>query len=77
MLLPLRLVIHLQMPLSRKISIVALFCLGWICIAASTIRVTQLARPGAQPTVPWLAVWGTVESAIGKSLHSPSPPPGV
>ncbi|KAH7016580.1 uncharacterized protein B0I36DRAFT_332652 [Microdochium trichocladiopsis] len=64
MFLPLRLVLNLQMPLSRKLGIVGLFCLGWICIAASTIRVTQLANPGHQPTVPWLAVWGTIESAI-------------
>ncbi|OHE91334.1 hypothetical protein CORC01_13363 [Colletotrichum orchidophilum] len=64
MMLPLRLIITLQMPLSRKISIAGLFCLGWVCIAASTVRVTQIGNNGAQPTVPWLALWGTIEAAI-------------
>lgn len=66
MLLPLRLIARLQMPLSRKFSIATLFCLGLVCIAASTVRVTQIGNNGAQPTVPWLALWGTIESAIGK-----------
>ncbi|KAK2775011.1 hypothetical protein CKAH01_12923 [Colletotrichum kahawae] len=64
MLLPLRLIAKLQMPLSRKFSIATLFRLGWVCIAASTVRVTQIGNNGAQPTVPWLALWGTIESAI-------------
>ncbi|KAF9880571.1 hypothetical protein CkaCkLH20_01613 [Colletotrichum karsti] len=64
MLLPLRLIAKLQMPLSRKFSIATLFCLGWVCIAASTVRVTQIGNNGLQPTVPWLALWGTIESAI-------------
>ncbi|ERS99625.1 uncharacterized protein SPSK_09221 [Sporothrix schenckii 1099-18] len=63
MALPLRLLIGLQMPLSRKISISCLFCLGFVCIIASTIRVTQINNGTRQPTVPWLALWGTVESA--------------
>ncbi|KAH7147732.1 hypothetical protein DER46DRAFT_704228 [Fusarium sp. MPI-SDFR-AT-0072] len=64
MLLPLRLIVTLQMPLSRKCSIAGLFGLGWICIIASTVRVTQIGQPGGQPTVPWLALWGTIEAAI-------------
>ncbi|KAF4457683.1 hypothetical protein F53441_443 [Fusarium austroafricanum] len=64
MLLPLRLIFTLQIPLSRKCSIAALFCLGWICIIASTVRVTQIGQPGGQPTVPWLALWETIEAAI-------------
>ncbi|KAG5773741.1 hypothetical protein H9Q72_000611 [Fusarium xylarioides] len=64
MLLPLRLIVTLQMPLSRKCSIAALFGLGWICITASTVRVTQIGQPGGQPTVPWLALWGTIEATI-------------
>ncbi|KAL3299963.1 hypothetical protein RB213_008507 [Colletotrichum asianum] len=59
------------MPLSRKFSIATLFCLGWVCIAASTVRVTQIGNNGAQPTVPWLALWGTIESAIGKLRRIP------
>lgn len=63
MALPLRLLTGLQMPLSRKISIACLFCLGFVCIIASTIRVTQINNGARQPTVPWLALWGTVEAA--------------
>ena len=68
MALPLRLLIGLQMPTSRKVSVAALFCLGFVCIIASTIRVTQISNGSKQPTVPWLALWGTIESAIGKHL---------
>ena len=64
MALPLRLIVGLQMPLSRKVSIAALFCLGFVCIIASTIRVTQINNGARQPTVPWLALWGTVEAAV-------------
>ncbi|KAJ3535001.1 hypothetical protein NM208_g7314 [Fusarium decemcellulare] len=64
MLLPLRLILTLQMPLSRKCSIVGLFCLGLFCIIAATIRVTQINNPGGLPKVPWLALWCTVEAGI-------------
>ncbi|EJT72460.1 hypothetical protein GGTG_09326 [Gaeumannomyces tritici R3-111a-1] len=70
MFLPIRLVMNLQMPGSRKIGIISLFCLGWILITASTIRVTQLASPGKQPTVPWLALWGTIEASIAIMIVS-------
>ena len=54
----------------RKLSIAALFGLGWICIAVSTIRVAYLGRDGTggkfkQPSTSWLALWGIVESGIG------------
>ncbi|GAB1213146.1 hypothetical protein ATERTT37_002295 [Aspergillus terreus] len=42
MILPIRLIWNLRMSLSRKISIGALFGLGWICMAVSIIRVVEL-----------------------------------
>lgn len=59
----------------RKVSIGALFGLGWVCIAVSTVRVTYLGNNSSgefkQPSTSWLALWGVVESGIGKSnLHN-------
>ncbi|KAM0521618.1 hypothetical protein ACHAPS_006265 [Verticillium nonalfalfae] len=71
MLLPLGLIRNLQMNMSRKLSIAGLFCLGWVCVAVSTIRVAYLGRNAVegssfkQPATSWLALWGIVESAIG------------
>ncbi|KAM0324374.1 hypothetical protein ACHAQA_008155 [Verticillium albo-atrum] len=69
MLLPLGLIRNLQMRKARKLSIAALFCLGWVCVAVSTIRVAYLGRNAVessfkQPSTSWLALWGIVESAI-------------
>ncbi|EGY19316.1 uncharacterized protein VDAG_09776 [Verticillium dahliae VdLs.17] len=70
MLLPLGLIRNLQMKMSRKLSIAGLFCLGWVCVAVSTIRVAYLGRNAVegssfkQPATSWLALWGIVESAI-------------
>ncbi|KAI5458332.1 hypothetical protein BGZ63DRAFT_427584 [Mariannaea sp. PMI_226] len=66
MMLPLKLIKDLQMPLSKKISIGSLFCLGLVCIAVSVVRVTQLgqAQHDEQPNAAWLALWGIIESAI-------------
>lgn len=58
---------NLQLPLSQKISIGGLFCLGWICIAVAIIRVKELGSTITQSSAPstsWLALWGTVEGAI-------------
>jgi hypothetical protein len=71
MFLPLGLIRNLQMHWKRKVTIAALFCLGWVCIAVSTIRVTYLGHGSAagqefkQPSTSWLALWGIVEAAIG------------
>ncbi|RXG43222.1 hypothetical protein VDGE_09776 [Verticillium dahliae] len=70
MLLPLGLIRNLQMKMSRKLSIAGLFCLGWVCVAVSTIRVAYLGRNAVegssfkQPATSWLALWGIVESAM-------------
>lgn len=75
MALPLGLIRNLQMQWKRKLSIGGLFCLGWICIAVSTIRATYLgqnarAEKFQAPSTSWLALWGIVESAIGTSPSS-------
>ncbi len=69
MTLPLGLIRNLQMHWKRKLSLGALFCLGFVCIAVSTIRAAYLGSGDqgkyARPEPSWLALWGIVESAIG------------
>ncbi|KAI6778064.1 uncharacterized protein J7T54_007672 [Emericellopsis cladophorae] len=70
MCLPLGLICNLQMHWRRKITIGALFGLGWVCIAVSTIRATYLGHDNVaeqkfkRPSTSWLALWGIVEAAI-------------
>ncbi|KAI9869178.1 MAG: hypothetical protein M1823_009052, partial [Watsoniomyces obsoletus] len=55
------------MPLSQKLSISALFCLGWVIIAVAIIRVKELGSTvtrNSAPSTSWLALWGTVEASI-------------
>jgi hypothetical protein len=67
MLLPLGLIRNLHMPMSRKLSIAALFCLGFICVIASTVRVISVGKStNGQPSTTWLALWSIIESSIGK-----------
>lgn len=56
------------MSLSRKISIGALFGLGWICMAVSIIRVVELGNNwgNGTPEPVWLALWGIIEGSVGK-----------
>ncbi|KAG2416114.1 hypothetical protein HFD88_007306 [Aspergillus terreus] len=72
MILPIRLIWNLRMSLSRKISIGALFGLGWICMAVSIIRVVELGNNwgNGTPEPVWLALWGIIEGSVGKT----SPP---
>jgi len=81
MALPTFLTWNLQMPRSKKISVLCLFATGIVCILFACLRVTQVAinasKPEAasQPLDPtWLAIWGMVECSIGmsrqKSLHT-------
>lgn len=67
MLLPIGLIWKLQMPLMQKLSVGALFCLGFVCIVVATIRVKELGSTvnNSQPSTTWLALWGIVESSIG------------
>jgi hypothetical protein len=73
MILPIRLIWNLQIKLRQKLSIGGLFCFGWVCIIISTIRVVQLGNTeDGTPAPSWLALWGTIEAAIG-TLISPFP----
>jgi hypothetical protein len=76
MLLPLDLIWNLKMPLSQKLSIGGLFSLGFVCIAVATIRVRELGSTvkNSQPSTTWLALWGIVESSIGRVFRSSQPP---
>ena len=73
MALPIWLTWNLQMPRSKKISILCLFATGVVCIIFACLRVIQVAvnasKPEAQgqPLDPtWLAIWGMAECAIGR-----------
>lgn len=67
MILPLRLIWNLQMKRNQKLSIGALFCIGWICIIVATIRVAMVGNNTANgmPMPSWLALWGIIEASIG------------
>ncbi|KAJ6094948.1 hypothetical protein N7467_002461 [Penicillium canescens] len=67
MALPLCLIWNLKMKPKQKMSIGGLFCFGWICIIVSTIRVVQLEAVNGVPGPSWLAMWATIEAAIGKA----------
>ncbi|KAI8938476.1 hypothetical protein NX059_004368 [Plenodomus lindquistii] len=68
MLLPIGLIRNLQMPLSRKIQIGALFSLGIVVMISSIIRVIQVGatteRSNSTPSLTWLALWSVIESSI-------------
>lgn len=76
MLLPIRLIWNLRMSRSRKVSIGALFGMAWACIAVSIIRVIELGNNWGKgtPEPTWLALWGTIEAAVGKYPSHPSHP---
>lgn len=60
------------MPLAQKASIGGLFCLGWICIAVAIVRVRELGGTTSSNSAPnptWLALWGTIETSIGKRIR--------
>jgi len=67
MILPLDLIWKLEISLTQKLSVGALFCLGFVCIAVATIRVKELGSTvkNSQPSTTWLALWGIAESSIG------------
>ncbi|CAI9625696.1 hypothetical protein GT037_000857 [Alternaria burnsii] len=71
MALPIWLTWNLQMPRSKKVSILCLFATGVICILFACLRVTQVAINAAKPEAigqpldpTWLAIWGMVECSI-------------
>ncbi|RYN26799.1 hypothetical protein AA0118_g151 [Alternaria tenuissima] len=71
MALPIWLTWNLQMPRSKKVSILCLFATGVIYILFACLRVTQVAINAAKPEAigqpldpTWLAIWGMVECSI-------------
>ncbi|KAH6616834.1 hypothetical protein C7974DRAFT_402526 [Boeremia exigua] len=69
MLLPIGLVRNLQLPLAQKMSIIALFSLGGLCILASILRSTEARRTTGsnrshQPMLTWLSLWSVIEASV-------------
>ncbi|KAI4233166.1 MAG: hypothetical protein L6R40_007168 [Gallowayella cf. fulva] len=66
MIFPLRILWNLKLSLVRKISIMAIFGVGVVCILTSIIRVSQISSraKSRQPSPSWLIVWAIVEAAI-------------
>ncbi|KAJ8112282.1 hypothetical protein OPT61_g5311 [Boeremia exigua] len=68
MLLPIGLIRNLQLPKAQKISVIALFGMGGLCMLASVLRVVQVGETTGgsnnQPSLTWLALWSIIESSI-------------
>ncbi|KAF2473677.1 uncharacterized protein BDR25DRAFT_386509 [Lindgomyces ingoldianus] len=67
MFLPIRLIWNLQMPRAQKLSVVALFCTGFVCIFFAIIRIVQIgvkADNSTTPSTSWLAFWAIIECSI-------------
>lgn len=64
MFLPLAVIRNLQVARPKKIGVGILFSIGWICIAFAIIRVVKLGEGQGQFIPGWLAMWGTIESAV-------------
>ncbi|KAL8695599.1 MAG: hypothetical protein Q9224_003310 [Gallowayella concinna] len=66
MIFPLRILWNLQLNLIRKISIMAIFGVGLVCIITSIIRVAQIhsKAQSKQPSPSWLIVWAIIEASI-------------
>ena len=68
MLFPLQILWNLRLDRVRKLSIMAIFGVGIVCIVTSTIRVANIhsRTQGSQPAPSWLMLWAVIEAAIGK-----------
>lgn len=64
MFLPLIVVRKLQVNRAKKIGIMFLFSIGWICIGIAIIRVIKLGEGQGQFIPGWLAMWGSIEGAV-------------
>ncbi|KAF2867042.1 hypothetical protein BDV95DRAFT_446823, partial [Massariosphaeria phaeospora] len=65
--LPIQLIWKLQMPWSQKISVIALFCTGFVCITFATLRVVEVGMKSGSSSTPsssWLALWAVIECSI-------------
>jgi len=65
LLLPIRIVWRLQVPLSRKFSLAALFGLGLVACIASIMRLVNTPKVSSDPDFTWIAapafLWGQLE----------------
>ncbi|GAM89587.1 hypothetical protein ANO11243_076260 [Dothideomycetidae sp. 11243] len=71
--LPLGIIRQARMPLKQKISIGSIFCLAFICVASSIIRVHEVGenmRGTKTPSITWLALWSLVEASIAIIIGS-------
>ncbi len=68
MMFPLRILWNLQLNRIRKLSIMAIFGVGIVCIITSIVRVANLhsKAQSSQPAPSWLILWAVVEASIGK-----------
>ncbi|KAL8724990.1 MAG: hypothetical protein Q9166_007639 [cf. Caloplaca sp. 2 TL-2023] len=66
MVFPLRVLWNLKLDTVRKLSIMAIFGVGIICIITSIIRVAQIhsKAKAKQPSPSWLIVWAVIEASI-------------
>ncbi|KAH7082002.1 hypothetical protein BKA63DRAFT_589914 [Paraphoma chrysanthemicola] len=62
-------VMHLQMPMRRKMHLLAVFCLGFFACAVSIVRLTEIHRHEDSSDPAWdtssTAYWSTVELNVG------------
>ncbi|KAL8919906.1 MAG: hypothetical protein Q9172_004754 [Xanthocarpia lactea] len=66
MMFPLRILWNLQLNRIRKLSIMAIFGVGIVCIITSIVRVANLhsKAQSSQPSPSWLILWAVVEASI-------------
>ncbi|KAI4223306.1 MAG: hypothetical protein L6R36_005510 [Xanthoria steineri] len=66
MIFPLRILWSLRLSRVRKVSIMAVFGVGIICIITSIVRVTNIHKRAhaSQPAPSWLILWAVIEAAI-------------
>lgn len=70
MLLPWKLLYLLRLPLTEKIALGGVFCVGMVCVVMAIVRTVQVgleSRGDTTPSSTWLVFWGLIETAIGES----------
>ncbi|KAL8865371.1 MAG: hypothetical protein Q9198_009352 [Flavoplaca austrocitrina] len=73
MLFPLQILWNLRLDRVRKLSIMAIFGVGIVCIVISTIRVANIhsRTQASQPAPSWLMLWAVIEAAIEAISEAP------
>ncbi|KAF2001648.1 hypothetical protein P154DRAFT_533828 [Amniculicola lignicola CBS 123094] len=67
MCLPIKLMWNLQMRRAQKLSIIALFCIGFVCVIFATIRVVRISvgvDGNHSPKTTWIILWAIIEAAV-------------